>query len=112
MAERKKDAELDKLSLEMIECEKAGYGVHYGKWKAAQKVVVPEQKGIPDGWRVCARCGKPFKPKTKRIQYYCEANCQVEAQREKDRQRHAKYIREYREKQARKEESNENESCG
>lgn len=95
--------QLDKLSLDMIQCKKDGYGVHYGKWKAAQKPVEIEPDETPDGWRVCAHCGKPFKPKTKRIQLYCEAYCQMEAQRERYRLKHAQYMREYREREARDE---------
>ena len=43
---------LDKLSLDMIECEKAGYGVHYGAWKATQTKPVIIEKKIPEGWLV------------------------------------------------------------
>ena len=92
--------QLDKLSLDMIQCKKDGYGVHYGKWKANQKPVEIEPDDTPDGWRVCAHCGKPFKPKTKRIQLYCEAYCQMEAQRERYRLKHAQYQREWRERKA------------
>lgn len=35
MAKKRK---LDKLDLEMIECEKAGFGCHYGRWKATQPI--------------------------------------------------------------------------
>lgn len=91
-----KKKQLDKLSLDMIQCEKDGFGVRYGKWKAAQTPVKIEPKGLPDGWKKCAYCGKPFKPKTKRIQYYCEANCQVAAQREKDKDKRAIYKREWK----------------
>lgn len=79
--------QLDKLSLDMIECEKAGYGVHYGAWKATQKPVKIEPKGIPEGWLVCEYCGTPFKPKTKRKQFYCGAYCQHEAQKKRDKER-------------------------
>ena len=63
---------LDKLSLDIIECQKAGFGVHYGAWKATQTKPAEIKKEIPDGWLVCQYCGKPFKPKTKRPQRYCE----------------------------------------
>lgn len=82
-----KKKELDKLSLDMIECEKAGYGCHYGRWKATQKPTKNEPKVINDGWLICKHCGKPFKPKTKRKQIYCEAICQRQAQYERLKQR-------------------------
>ena len=84
MANKKK--KLDKLSLDMIECEKAGYGVHYGAWKATQTNPVIIEKRIPEGWLVCQWCGKPFKPKTKRPQKYCEAICQKQASYQRSRQ--------------------------
>ncbi len=93
-----KKKQLDKLSLDMIECQKAGFGVHYGAWKATQIPKKIEPKGLPDGWKKCAYCGKPFKPKTKRIQYYCEAQCQAAAQREKDKDKRAIYKREWKER--------------
>lgn len=94
-----KKKELDKLSLDMIECEKAGYGCHYGAWKAAQEnpVKVEKKQEIPEGWLVCQHCGKAFKPKTKKLQKFCEPYCQKESQRERDRQRRREYMRKYRE---------------
>lgn len=95
-----KKKQLDKISLIMIECEKAGFGVQYGRFMATQPPAKIEPEEKPDGWRVCAHCGKPFKPKTKRIQLYCEAYCQIEAQRERYREKHAQYQREWRERKA------------
>ena len=89
MARKKK--ELDKLSLDMIQCEKDGFGVHYGRWKAMQKPVKIEPQGIPEGWLVCAQCGTPFKPKTKRKQYYCGAFCQQQAQTARYKERKKGY---------------------
>ena len=75
---------LDNLTLDMIQCKQDGYGCHYGAWKAMQgKKVVKRETVVPEGWLVCRRCGTPFKPKTKRKQLYCEANCQAAAQRER-----------------------------
>jgi hypothetical protein len=84
----------------MIECEKVGFGCHYGAWYAATHPAEfdQRQKSLPDGWLVCKRCGKPFKPKTKRRQYYCEAVCQMEAQKQRDREKLASYKREWRAK--------------
>ena len=95
-----KKKQLDKLSLDMIQCKKDGFGVHYGAWKATQKPVEIEKPALPEGWRVCEWCGKPFKPKTKRPTKYCEVYCQNEAQRERYRQRNANYMRNYRERNA------------
>lgn len=94
----RKKRELDKLSLDMIECEKAGYGCHYGAWKATQSPVKIEKK-IPEGWLVCKNCGKAFKPKTKRKQLFCEVSCQKAAYEEKRKEQHAEYMRTYRERQ-------------
>ena len=50
-----KKRELDKLSLDMIECKKAGFGCHYGAWKALQGNTIKKEEGIPEGWQVCKR---------------------------------------------------------
>lgn len=89
---RKKEP--DKLAKDMIECKKAGFGCHYGKWKALQP---KEQyiKELPDGWLICAYCGKPFKPSSKRLQKYCEAMCQLGAQRDRSKGQHDRYIKQW-----------------
>lgn len=91
-----KKKELGKLSLDMIECKKAGYGCHYGAWKATQDNPVKVKEGIPDGWLICKRCGKAFKPTIKRIQKYCDVGCQRQDQYERDRQKNTQYQRERR----------------
>ena len=68
----------------------------YGKWKAMQQTVRVEKKAVPDGWIVCEWCKKPFKPKTKRPQKYCDAGCQKQAYYEKNRQKSAGRMRERR----------------
>ena len=92
-----KKKELDKLSLDMIECEKDGFGCHYGKWKALQAEGMIERK-IPEGWRVCERCGKVFKPTTKSVQKYCEYNCQRAAADERHREKNRERQKAYRER--------------
>lgn len=72
--------QLDKLSLDMIECEKAGFGVSYGKWYAAQEHTPVDHT---EGLKACKRCGKLFKPKT--TQLYCDADCQYLAKLERKR---------------------------
>lgn len=87
------EEQMDNLTREMIECEKAGYGVHYGRWKAAQPIAKPVPLELPEDWKICPHCGKAFKPKLKQ-QKYCEAMCGVYANREK---KYA-YVKRYKEK--------------
>ena len=87
MARKKK---LDKLSLDVIECEKAGFGCHYGRWKATQAPVAFEKK-IPEGWIQCPQCGKWFEPKNGKR--FCDIDCRTKSYSEK----HAEYQRKYRE---------------
>lgn len=54
-------------------------GMTYGKWKALQGERPETEKKIPEGWQICAHCGKPFKPTTWRKQIYCESYCQKSA---------------------------------
>lgn len=95
MAKKKK--EMDNLAKDAASALAAG--MSYGKWKALQENPVPEKKTdeIPEGWKTCKRCGKPFNPKSK-TQKYCEALCQIETAKEKDRERHNKRMQQYRER--------------
>lgn len=68
----------------------------YGRWKAMQKPVPIVKAKIPDGWIACEHCGKPFKPKTKRAQRFCDVGCQKQAYAKTLRQRNKEYMREYR----------------
>ena len=91
------DKKKDKLAQDVSKAIAAN--MSYGKWKAMQEHPVKAKEEIPEGWKVCLWCGKPYKPKTRRTQFYCEAVCQREAQIERDRQRRAKraaYMRERR----------------
>lgn len=63
-------------------------GMSYGRWKALQIPVVPEKK-IPEGWLICAYCGKPFKPRSRRRQKYCEQFCMKLANCEQAKKRYA-----------------------
>ncbi len=89
--------EPDKLSQDVSKAIAAG--MSYGKWMAMQHNPAKAEKKIPDGWLVCQYCGKPFKPKTRRPQLYCEAGCQRQAQYERDRARLSQYKKEWRAKQ-------------
>ena len=67
--------ELDKLSLEMIQCERDGFGVSYGRWKATQKPVKIEPVGISENTPKCPECGAYiFHPRHNQI--YCCFDCQ------------------------------------
>ena len=63
-------------------------GMSYGKWKAMQDPVnIYQPKDLPEGWKLCAYCGKPFKIKSSKKQMYCDIYCQRAAQKERDRQK-------------------------
>ena len=100
-----RNKEPDKLAKDMIQCKKDGFGVHYGRWKALQKPVEIKEPPLPDGWLICAYCGKPFKPSSKRLQKYCEAMCQLGAQRDRSKGQHDRYIKQW---QASRERNTEN----
>lgn len=73
-----KNTEPDKLAQESTAALAAG--MSYGKWKAMQNpVTIVKKDEIPDGWCVCQWCGKPFRPKIKRVQKFCESECQRQA---------------------------------
>ena len=94
-----KKKETDKLLLDMIQCEKDGFGVHYGRWKAMQNPVkVVKEEEIPEGWCRCQHCGRIFKPTIKRPQKFCDYVCRREAYAEKGKEVSAKYMRGYRER--------------
>jgi hypothetical protein len=78
-----KNTEPDKLAQDAAAAKAAN--MSYGKWKAMQEPVKIERNGIPDGWLICAYCGIPFKPTTKRRQFYCGAACQKQDWYEKSR---------------------------
>ena len=78
---RKKKVKLDKLSLDMIQCEKDGYGVHYGAWRAAQgaknTLAEPQAKcNQPEGYKyICQKCGKEFYAMNKKPRKFCSNQC-------------------------------------
>ena len=98
---------MDNLARDMIACRKAGFGVSYGKWKATQPPKEEKPKTIESGWRVCEYCGKPYKPKTRRPQKYCEIYCQQMASY--DREKTAERVRKHR--KARKDDGIEAENA-
>ena len=80
----RKHKELDNISKIMIQCDKDGYGVHYGHWIADHNPVEIKKPPLPSDWRVCPWCGTPFKLKNNRKRIYCEVYCQRAAQHAKD----------------------------
>ena len=91
-----KKKEPDKLAQDAAAALAAG--MSYGRWKALQENPVPEKKedGLPEGWKLCKRCGKPFK--ARKTQVYCEISCQRETVIENDREKHNERMRQYRER--------------
>ena len=91
---------LDKLSKDMIQCAKDGFGVHYGRWKATQEVVAPVKVDkTPKNWKTCPVCGEKFKPKGGKV--YCSDHCRYTANLDKEWERREKnrvYLQEYRAK--------------
>lgn len=76
---------MDALDYAMQEAERLGFGVSYGKYKAAHPngggciSTLPEQKAVSEKpVRKCVRCGKAFSP-THGNQTYCCAYCADEA---------------------------------
>lgn len=66
---------MDNLTMEMRACEKAGFGVSYGKWKATQPVVTkPKPIIVDEHEKRCAYCGKVFYPYRKTTKF-CSKKC-------------------------------------
>jgi hypothetical protein len=101
---------MDKLAQDAAAALAAG--MSYGKWKAMQGTVVIEKiEKIPEGWRACKRCGKPFMVKNfGKRQMYCELACQKAAQRERDKDKIRAHYREYMAKRRAEERKVKNES--
>lgn len=81
----------DKLSQEVAMALAAN--MSYGKWKAMQKPVKPVVNvEIPEGWRKCEYCGKPFKGgKGKR---FCDEICRRTAYEKSGKPK--EYMKKYR----------------
>lgn len=99
------DKPTDSLARDVMLAKQAG--MSYGQRKARQPIVPIAKREIPDGWRACEFCGKPFKPTQGKR--FCDIWCRTEAYRDKARE----IQREYDKKRKRKKvHDNENESCG
>ena len=84
---------LDQLTLDVIQCEKDGYGCHYGRWKAAQPPKPQTPPELPEGWLICPQCGKWFKPTRRNSnQKFCNMYCQEQdaSNRRKERRQQCK----------------------
>ena len=82
---------MDKLSQDAAAAKAAG--MSYGKWKAMQgEQPIRKDPEVPETWKICQYCGKPFKPTTKRPQLYCEAYCGTRAYYERERLKKAKSV--------------------
>lgn len=90
----KKTREPDRLAQDAAAALAAG--MTYGKWKAMQEPVKKVPVQIPEGWKACAYCGKPFK--TKQGKKFCEIGCRNDAYAEKNKQLKAEYMKGYRER--------------
>lgn len=82
---------MDKLSRDMIQCKKDGFGVRYGAWKATQPKQESQEQELPDGWKLCEYCGKPFK-KHKGMRY-CDIECRTRAYEARAKVISAEYYR-------------------
>ena len=98
----------DSLARDVMLAKQAG--MSYGKWKAQQPFVPIADRKIPDGWKRCETCGKPFKPASggKR---YCEAYCRTKAYRERALELQREYYRKSKKKKG-ENETNENSGHG
>ena len=76
-----KDKE-DKLAQDAAAARAAN--MSYGMWKGLQAPVKIEKK-IPEGYRICEFCGKPYYPKTKQNRKYCDMQCSIRACEERAR---------------------------
>ena len=54
-------------------------GISYGQWMAihGQKVIVKKEEAIPEGWKLCEWCKKPFRANAQ--QRFCEPHCRNQA---------------------------------
>ena len=106
-----KKKELDNLSKDMIRCRAEGFGCHYGDWKIGNWNTKEKVEEVaPQGWLICQRCGKSFKPKTKRPQKYCDAVCQREATIERNMDKKRAYAKAYEQRKRAEERKRKNES--
>lgn len=59
-------------------------GMSYGNWIAiyGEKEIKKKEEPIPDGWKLCEYCGKPFRGMHNKR--FCDMTCRVQAYYEKN----------------------------
>ena len=76
---------MDNLTREMRLCERAGFGVSYGKWKATQPIKEMPKKQEA---RTCLYCGKPIiNCKRDLGRRYCDNDCSAAAYKKRTQQK-------------------------
>ena len=90
----KPTADMDNLAKDAMKAKQAG--MSYGRWKALQEPAKPKTRKIPDGWRCCAYCGEPFKPRPH--QKFCDIECRENAYSGRTKNLRRDYFKEYRER--------------
>lgn len=91
-------AELDNLTLDVLEAEALGYGCRYGDYKAAHPYTKQAREeaaaGIktpPPGGKLCKHCKKPFIPlRFKSGTLYCSEECRILASNKRATERRQK----------------------
>ena len=83
---------MDRLARNAMLARQAG--MSYGKWKAMQQPVKVENKPVPEGWRKCEYCGKPFKKKSGKR--FCDVYCREKAYEPRAKEIQLGYMRKYR----------------
>ena len=80
-------------------------GMSYGQWMAlhGSKPKKKKAESLPEGWRRCEECGKPFRGKSG--QRFCEISCRNSAYLRKDAKRRRDYMRKWRAERKDKDES-------
>lgn len=85
---------MDRLARNAMLARRAG--MSYGKWKALQPIVEVEEKPIPEGWRKCEYCGKPFM--RKQGKRFCDFSCRNMAYQAKENEMARERMRKCRER--------------
>lgn len=85
---------MDRLARNAMLAKQAG--MSYGKWKAMQPLVKVEEVTVPEGWRKCEYCGKPFKRKSGKR--FCDDVCRRKAYQPRALENKQNQSRKYRER--------------
>lgn len=89
---------MDNLARDTMLAKQAG--LSYGQWKAMNLSTMPKKKAvIPDGFRPCEHCGKPFRRTNGKR--FCDIECRNRAYEGKKREQMREYMRKKREREKR-----------